>query len=825
MVRTSRRRLLAGVTVAALTGCVGDPSAEESTTEAPTTTEETPEPDDSDGSDSESSTDSDEEPDEPALSQELVEAIDPFPDTVGEHTLKQITVTSEGEDTLGGVPGGLGSPDRLGLEEGAVDVAAVAQYEQFAVTITSVVGSFDADAPEVPSMAGDVAVHREDGLLLIATKNEEGWEAGIDAATDAIDDDVTVLDDGATEALARVSDRSFAVVIPDTDREVDIPELNIDEVESLVVGGEQGEELISYRFVGVFESESAVDEDAFESFITDSGVNVEEGSVGSDGRLVTLSAERDITSSNTAGPNLYFTAEYDRESGTTSVKFFADEQVETDQLTLYAEEQAIEDVWETDVLEGEHTVSIDADPLSALHLEWTDPEEDEPVVADRAIVRPQLTFDTEYDPGAEQARFTYTDELSIERIDRIQIHHREDGEMARGNSEGEPLSDRLSRLEEGAEIVVDDVQYGDQVSLRATYEWESGSQSSTIAAVRASPPGEIYVEDGATQNLVYVADSPQPAENYEVLVDGEAQETQFADEYETLDDGDTLAIDGEPGEEVVVEWQGEGGQATVLETRLEPAASFELRREDDEIKLVYTADEPMAADELRIESGTGTSEAFAEEYDTVTEGDAVALEFEGSDFVTVAWTAPEQPMYIYHGSISQLLHFEFGESSGSPTLVFEGDGEWPADEFEVSVGGETVAGFADQYDTVTAGDSIELDAELGTDVEVTWSYSEQSRSVFSESINPPFDFEFELSGSGEITITSAVDVSMDPSALNVAFFGEEYVDRADVWAEEYETVESGDSITVEQPSGLDGVVIYHEEWEAREVFELDKQED
>jgi hypothetical protein len=176
-------------------------------------------------------------------------------------------------------------------------------------------------------------------------------------------------------------------------------------------------------------------------------------------------------------------------------------------------------------------------------------------------------------------------------------------------------------------------------------------------------------------------------------------------------------------------------------------------------------------------------------------------------------------MFVYHGSVAGLLQFEFGGSGDSPTLVYRGDEEWPADEFAVEVDGERVPGFASEYDSVSTGDSIGLDAAMGTEIEVLWESGEEPISVFEERLHPPFEFEFEEGDSGTLTITLASEASIDPEPLGVTVHGPGENSYPDIWADEYETVEKGDSVTVEIPDGFEAVVVHHEEWQTWDVYE------
>jgi hypothetical protein len=227
----------------------------------------------------------------------------------------------------------------------------------------------------------------------------------------------------------------------------------------------------------------------------------------------------------------------------------------------------------------------------------------------------------------------------------------------------------------------------------------------------------------------------------------------------------------------------------------------------------------MDASAFVVETDGDRQRLFADQYDTLRSGDAVTLGESFQQPFVVRWTAPEEPMFVYHGSVERLLEFEFGGSADAPTLVFRGEGRWPADEIEVRVGDETVPGFAGEYETISAGDSIAIDAEAGTSVDVLWTQGGRSEVVFSENLHPPFDFEFEPTDSEAITITSTTETPIDPGALRVVVHGSNPSEYPDIWAENYDTVEAGDSVTVDLPEDFAAVVVHHTQWRVWDVYE------
>ena len=824
MVRTSRRRVLAGVTMAALAGCVGDTDGDDdSTTTAPESTPTetatpapatTPEPDSGDDS----------------LSEHVVAALDPIPAAVDGSDLSRIVTTAPGPDgdgTFNRVPMG-GTPSRFGLDPGQVDQMATGAYGDSRAGVIVVVGSFGADEPEIPERVAERgAVDRADGRLIVAAaENAERREQLLTAATDAVDGEVSLSADART-ALAGTSDARYRLLTPSLDDGEGGGYLfdgNVEGLNSVSLGARRIDEInIQVDAAGVFEDADAYDRDAFVELIEGAGT-APTGSttVERDGRLAvasftTTSPSREVQERQ---PEIYVQSGHGEPDSPVEIRNGGEEPVDTSALTVLVDGEPVGDVFEGDEFGSGETATLDAQPLSTVAVEWTDPESGHETVVTVDLVTAGLTFENDYDMGSETLTITYTGETTVEATDRLEVEVRSPSEDGSRESETTfSLADRVDVLDAGTEITLEDVALGERVTLSATYDYQRGnsgwSGSASVHHFRARVPGRFTLDREDGLSLVYVGEPQDPA-NYEVTVAGERPETTLADAHDTLEAGAELPLSADPGDEVGVEWVGTGGPIEQFSEYVQPAVDFELARSGDGFELTYRSEESYDADAFVVRSGSedlGT--VFADEYDTLSDGDTVTIELPEPSHVVVQWTGAEESLTVAHSGLYELLDFELRGSS----LTFRGRGEWPAGEFEVTVGGETVSAFSG---TITEGDSADLDAEVGETVAVTWTGGERDEQVVSEQVHPSFEFGVSYDESaGQATITSEVDAAVDADRLEVVVQGsEDYEERPDAWADAHDTVEQGDSVTVSVPEGSEAVILVHDEWSEHVAYSL-----
>ena len=821
MVDLTRRRLLAGVTTTALAGCMD--AAEPSEAPPASTPDET---------DSQTSTDEPTptatdtptpEADEVSLPEDLVAVLDPLPESVDGTSVSRIRSTApspDNDESFNRLPA-FGSVSQIGLELDEIDRAAAARYGDYQTQIVTMVGSFDAEKPTLPEDVPIEQLHREDGRLIVAMDDtKDGWKNGLTAATEAADDGELPLSEDARLALSQVSESAVIQLLPSipADETGQLDGVNTDVIEAFAFGGDRLDPMTArISITVVYTEQSDFDTGEFRTLAKNVGTgNTDDMTVERDGRvgIGTLTVQAPSQEIRERSPDPSLSVEYDQEAGSAEIRNFGEEPLETESLTLSVDDEPVENAWNGEPMQPGSSIAVDADPLSVVMVEWTDPQnaEYEQIVFHEVLSR-GVTFENEYDIESETLTMTYTGSEPIERTDRVEINHRVRSEDRFGSGEEttEPLADRYEQLTRGDEITIEGVTFGDRVTLMATYSYErgstSGSMSSSVHTFRARIPGRFRLESGETPTLTYYGRETRDPANFRVTVDGEELSNGFTEKYDTLEPEDTLEIKAEPSEEVVVEWVGEGGPAEALSEYVEPPASFELRRTTNGFEIVYGSEEPYDADAFAIRTGDGEFDPiFAAEYDTLEKGDSVAVELDQLGTINLYWMEPDEPTTYTWLHVRDMLQFELDGSS----LVFTGRGKWPAEEVSVTVDDESISGFTG---TITNGDSIDLSAETGSTVGVQWTAADNPTTVFSETLHPPLEFTFEYDeGDESLTITSNTAAKLDPSELVVVVLrDEDRPEYPDAWADAYDVVESGDSITL-SVSAIEGVAVEHESW-------------
>lgn len=727
-----------------------------------------------------------------------------------------------------------GIADSIGLTAKSVDWAGVAMYDDRSAGIAVAVGSFDAPKPHVPDTApADMATHREDGLFVMGFEQQtrsssaSPWQNGLDASEAALNDETPSLGDSedVVSALTPLADGGYITLLPTypvDGQSIPIPsDMDTEGIATVAIGQSPTEDgNRRSTAVVVFDSKSAVDESVIDSILGD--YSDRHGlTVRPNGRRVVGSATYDSTTGQSNGPDVYFSAQYVDAAGKVVLTCSGGESVKADALTVYADDERVNVEWENATVQKGDAVRFDSPPFTPVRVEWSDPNSDATAVLTRRVAYDSTTFDGSYDAADDTVVFRYTGSQPAP-TDNLRLQYHTTGE-SESSDEGTPVEQ--DTLQTGDEITVEDVPYGEQVVLMARVEYDHGSMGSSVAYVSTSPPGHFSLQR-ETMDLVFRADQSQPASNYRVTVDGTPVETQFNDEYDRLEQGNTLSISAETGQKVVVEWIGDDGPIDVFTRRLIPQVSFDLQRDGDVFELTYRGEQSWDASAFEVRVGPSKTVSFTDEYDTLEDGDSISID-PGTvrTLVRVEWVSGGRSTTLFTRSISRLVRFETDLTADGVELAFQGDGTWPAGEFSVTLDGETSSTeFADQYDTLTAGDSITVDADVGSQLEVMWKHDDESQMVFREVVHPTISFEYTYDESaGELTVTAETERSLDPDNLTLTIYSEDNVDRRDAWSETYDTVESGDSITVEVDSTLKAAVVRHEQWDVSDVFQPGQQ--
>lgn len=790
MVHTSRRRLLAVAGLAAVAGCVSD----------------------------------DEEPSDPVPEVDDESLLGMVPPAVEGVELAELLHLDPVEKPDAPMRGQFlyDIPSEIELDTDEIDEIAVAFYideptdeddaENEALRGGWLIsGSFDADDPVVDDeMEAEAAIDREDGLF-IATFNETNGETepgeAVSAAIEATRDGArtpVVETDEVSPAFEHLDEPVMTTVSVQPRLEgmvfgvgrADITD--IDGIQSLVSGTTTvDDQQIDTTVVAGFSSESDADEEAFEEHIEERVRADIDPDVEQDGQFVRAQYTREIEPrpDHDAGPDVRMVVRYREEDGVATVRHRGGDSVPADELHLSIDGEPVELDWGTDTVEEDDTAELSVDPFAAYRLEWRDPDDEATFdTLTTGVLYDPTAFESHYDDDEETVSFSY-DGRPIDRTDRLELRYQPDGDRQAGTTE--TVDERTNQLEAGDELVVEDVQYGDSVTLSASYEFEQRSGRASIIIHQVEPPGRFRV-DHDEPTLEYTDDESHDAAEFTVTIDDNLAATQFEDDHDTLEAGDELVLDAEPGDRVSVDWEGDEETHNRLEVIVQPPAAFDLARVGDEYEVTYVSEEPWPADAFELEVPDDTIEQqFADAYDQLEAGDSVPVDLADQRDVTVLYVGGPEPVQLTWLTPRAAAEFDLQHDDGTATLEFVSDGKWPADDFEVIVNDDSIGTpFASAHTTVEKGDAVTVDADLGDRVTVVTETAQRELPVYRETVQPALEIETEQVEDG-IALTTVGSAEVDADRLSVVKRApRQQQEEFDPWGDTG-VVEPGTTVTVD----------------------------
>ncbi|WP_049928437.1 hypothetical protein [Halopiger goleimassiliensis] len=383
--------------------------------------------------------------------------------------------------------------------------------------------------------------------------------------------------------------------------------------------------------------------------------------------------------------------------------------------------------------------------------------------------------------------------------------------------EGEPadvqFTDVTDTLSENDEVDLGDIEHGTHVAV----EWLEPDDPEVIAEqiVRPTARADLSYDDSdGTVTVEYTDRDEGPdgdaidADELELRVAGEPAGTQPSDEFDTFEPGDAFTVDVEPVAHVELVWVGPQDTEQPIGQTTAGRESFDAEYDPDaeEIELVYTGEQPgdpsnltvaLRGDETRTDE-----ELFAQEHDTLTDGDSVVLEdVDVEDRVSVR-LVQEGDNYVSSRSIFRFRAeprwaFSVDERENGLVAVYREHVSRDADNFRVLVDGEPAAVQpADHYDTLTDGDEFELgEFEVGTVLTLEWTVPDDPREVLEHVVAPDAEFDVDYDEeAGELTVEHTGGDAIDATDLGVV--AEPTMREPTDW-DGHETVSEGDATTVD----------------------------
>jgi hypothetical protein len=394
-----------------------------------------------------------------------------------------------------------------------------------------------------------------------------------------------------------------------------------------------------------------------------------------------------------------------------------------------------------------------------------------------------------------------------------------------GNEADTQLADEHDTLERRDSVQLDSVDVGSKV----TVEWVVGDEPTVIEEEVIEPLArfEISHEDDGTLTIKHVHGEEVDADQLELLVDGESADTQPEDEYDVVSQGDVITTTAEPFTRIELRWVSDELEVT-LDNKVTGEGLFEASydTEAEEVELVYTGQQSADPEKIGIElygpeSNSSVGTQFADEHETLTDGDSVTIKDVGPEAsVQVVLTGGEDSYQRRIFSYRPKPHYAFSFENRDGTLVakYRAENARDADQFQILVDGsefDTQPG--DEYDTLETGDELELGSfEPGTEVVVKWPANNEPTEVQTHVVMPAVEFDATYDEDEEVVRVEHAGGD-EVKATDIGLYIPRVTDDLVTWEGEG-SVSEGDSMTIEaeeKPSRV--IVVYREKRTLAEI--------
>ncbi|AUX10825.1 hypothetical protein AArcSl_3219 [Halalkaliarchaeum desulfuricum] len=381
---------------------------------------------------------------------------------------------------------------------------------------------------------------------------------------------------------------------------------------------------------------------------------------------------------------------------------------------------------------------------------------------------------------------------------RIHLHnHPEEGMIARYRDELERDAEEFRLLVDGEPA---DVQFADEVDTLArgemvplgefpvgshlTVEWHEPDDTVVVADTVVTPRVRASMEYDENEGTVRIEHSDGeaiPADDLELRIDMEPADIQPADEFEEFSSGDAFTVEVPAMARVELVWihperEHRLGGTTTARDAIEATYDPESER----MTLTYRGAQPVDPERIHVRHrgpsarGTDSETVFAEEYEELTSDDAVDIDAEIGDRITVSVRVESEKATtmrtVAHFATEPRRGFTFREADGEVTAVYTDRVVRDADEFRLLVDGNPADVQPDDvHDELEREATIELGTfPGGTTLSAEWTAPDKSREVGEHVIAPEVSFEAEYdSESEEITVIHTGGDPIDAGYLSV----------------------------------------------------------
>ena len=574
-----------------------------------------------------------------------------------------------------------------------------------------------------------------------------------------------------------------------------------------------------------FEDEAAITDEVLEAIEAEFTYmpTQDEPKVEVDGTLVTvtivrnLAAERAVREHDSPGFLRVNDRDVDLEDDYLEIELGRGDPTPVEDLTFEVGEAEYDrEIWAGDaktLAEGD-TIRIDMDDVEPNLQVRLRHEHELGSSSSGTTILNHFRFRFEYDYETKRVEVEYDDEFPLDG-DRLWLAaYDRDARSAPHGPDAEEPEPRATRqpwdgeLSAGDDATLDGVLPGDEVIVG----WDGDTNRDSIAQHRVSPPGDVsfeYEYDSRTVTATLELEDERPAEKYELRVDDEPADTQWADEADTVADGATLEVaDVEVGSRLTVVWSETDARVGGYRVSPPGGATFEYEYDSRTLSATLELEDDVErpAEKYELWVNHEPVAGWADEADTVTDGATLEVaDVEVGSYVTLVWSDTEDHIDWYHVEPPGSATVEYDYESETTTVTLELDDERAAEKYELEIDREPAdTQWTDEYDTVIDGATLEFeDVELGSRLTVVWS--ETGGRVGGGRVTPEIDLElraeegeFEHVGGDELP-TSKLEAELRTDG------GRETIDLT---AAVGETFDEGDVVAFDDADVREVVVLY-----------------
>ena len=388
---------------------------------------------------------------------------------------------------------------------------------------------------------------------------------------------------------------------------------------------------------------------------------------------------------------------------------------------------------------------------------------------------------------------------------------------------------------QGTVETVIDTQETDTDDIDVKYETVGPDQRTIVATFVTELPPSQRPDDSPDARFVYrdragvleqIGDEAVGADRLELRVDGDVQTPPWADREDPIEPEASFEVDLDPFRLVEVVWldpDRDGVEQPLgrFVTADPDAFDGEYDHDSETLTITYTGDVEVDATNLDLRRGGLRDEPASALTELVgerlTPDESIVVEdVEYDDRIAIVLSVERsqgnrafgitRPVFTYVAQPPGA--FEFTTDNETVTITYRGAEPVAADQYRIDVTtrDEPVSTqFADQFDRLTEGDAVTVDAAVGDHVVVEWVDGERSVSVDAITLTPDAEFEITYDATtDELTIAHAGGDPIDPAQLRVEA---DTAVASTPWVEEYDTVEPGDTVVLTVEEAPDRVFV------------------